>query len=115
MAGYSITASSTLQCPHGGSVSITASNQRAKADSGAIATQTDTTTVSGCPFQKPTPAGATVPSPCVRVQWVVADMRVKASSMPSLSRSATGICFSGESIPQGSVVVANTQTKTQSQ
>src|SRR5450756_1266915 len=109
MAGNSITTSSTLQCPHGGTVSITSSSQRAKADSSPIATQADTTTVSGCPFQIPAPSG-TVASPCVTVQWIVADMRVTAGSIPSLSASAVGLCFSATSIPQGAVVVVNTQT-----
>ena len=112
MAGTSIDASATLQCPHGGTVKIVSSNQRSKAVSASIATQADTTTVSGCPFQKP--LVPPVPSPCVRVQWIVADARVKAGSIPSLSRSATGICFSAESIPQGAVVVVNTQSRAQS-
>jgi len=114
MAGHTLNVNASLQCPHGGSVSISSSNQRAKADSASIATQPDTTTVSGCPFQKPA-GSTTVPSPCVRVQWIVADLRVKANSTPALSKSAVGLCFSAESIPQGPVSIVNTQSKAQSQ
>jgi hypothetical protein len=114
MAGPSIDVNATLQCPHGGTVRIAPGVQTATAGGAAVATQSDTTSVLGCPFQKPAPSG-TIPSPCVRVQWVVGDLRVKAGNIPSLSRSAIGICFSAESLPQGTVVVAATQTRGQSQ
>ena len=94
MAGYAINTSATLQCPHGGIVTIASSNMRSKAASASIATQSDTTTVAGCAFTLPGPK----PSPCVRVQWIVADTRVKAGQVPSLSQSAVGICFSADSI-----------------
>lgn len=114
MAGTSIDANATLQCPHGGTVRISPSSQKSTVGGAAMTAQSDSTTVSGCPFQKP--AGpSTVPSPCLTVKWIVGDTRVKVSSVPSLSKSAVGICFSGENIPQGSVVIASTQSKGTSQ
>jgi hypothetical protein len=108
MSGHSINTAATLQCPHGGSVSISSSNQSAKADSASIATQADTYTVSGCAFMK-----GTVPSPCMLVVWIVADSKVTAGNIPSLSKSATGLCMSATG-PQGSVMVSNTQSKAES-
>ena len=108
MAGNSINTAATLQCPHGGSVSISSSNQVAKADSASIATQGDTFTVSGCSFMK-----GNVPSPCMLVLWTVADTSVMAGSIPSLSKSASGLCISATG-PQGSVVISNTQSKADS-
>jgi hypothetical protein len=109
MAGNTITLNASLQCPHGGTVTIIPANTRALADSGLIATVSDTFIVSGCPFQIPvTPP---IPSPCVSVRWIVADTRVKVNGSPSLSQSSTGLCLSAAQIPQGQVLVAATQHK----
>jgi len=101
--------SSTLQCPHGGSVSISTANARVKADGAFAALSTDTFVVSGCPFQIPgTPP---IPSPCLTVQWVVTNLRTKTNGTPNLSKSAVGICLSAAQVPQGPVTIANTQSK----
>ena len=110
MAGNLINTSSTLQCPHGGSVSIVSANTRVKADGAYCALATDTFTISGCPFQIPA-APSPIPSPCVTVRWVVTNARTKANGTPKLSQSCVGICLSAAQVPQGSVVVANTQAK----
>lgn len=112
MAGNSLTTSSTLQCPHGGTVTITSTNMRAKADGAPLATMADTFTIAGCPFQLPTTPPT--PSPCLTVRWLVTDMRVKANSNLTLSMSSQGLCLSGAQIPQGPVVIANTQVKAKS-
>ena len=109
MAGHTINISATLQCPHGGTVSISSANVRAKADNTSIATQPDVSTVSGCPFFT-----GSNPSPCLMVVWSVADVRAKAGNIPTLSKSATGSCI-GPAGVQGNVIVANTQSKSQSQ
>lgn len=103
MSGHALTTASTLQCPHGGQVQASPANIRAKAD-GALLTQADTFSISGCAFTLPNGT----PSPCLQVMWVVADLRVKAGSA-TLSESDTGLCISGLSVPQGPVTVANTQ------
>ncbi len=109
MAGKSITVNSTLQCPHGGMVQIIPTNTRATAESGFIATIADTFVISGCPFV--IPAVVPIPSPCVMVQWIVADTRVKVNGSPTLSQSSVGLCLSAVMLPQGPVIVANTQQK----
>jgi hypothetical protein len=105
MAGHALTKSATMQCPHGGQVQAVPTNTRAKGDD-YLLTQADTFTISGCTFT--IPPGS--PSPCLKVQWVVADMRVKAGSA-TLSESATGLCLSGASVPQGPVTIVVTQQR----
>ena len=112
MAGNSLTTSSSLQCPHGGMVQITSSNALVKADGSFMATMSDTFTISGCPFQ--IPAVVPIPSPCVLVQWIVPDSRNRVNGSFTLSQSSTGLCMSATSIPQGPVMVVNTQSKVRS-
>lgn len=109
MPGKTITINSTLQCPHGGKVQIITTNTRAMADSAFIATISDTFIISGCPFQ--IPAAVPIPSPCITVQWIVTDTRVKVNGNPSISQSSVGICLSAAQIPQGPVMIANTQQR----
>ena len=85
MAGNTLNISASLQCPHGGTVQIIPSNPRVRAGGGAIATANDTFIVVGCPFQLPTTPPT--PSPCVKVQWIVTDLRSTAGGAPTLSMS----------------------------
>ncbi|HEY0603394.1 MAG TPA: hypothetical protein VGD58_10805 [Herpetosiphonaceae bacterium] len=114
MAGSLLTTQSQMQCPHGGKVQAISSNTKVSAGPGAyVLRMNDTFTIAGCPFQIPAPSG-TIPSPCVRVQWLVADMRTMAGQ-PTLSETSVGLCFSAQQAPQGSVVVVSTQLKAKSQ
>lgn len=101
-----LTTASSMKCPHGGTVSVTTTNTTTDASGSKVVTIGDTFTVSGCAFTLPGPK----PSPCVRVQWVVPDMRVRVGGQPTLSQTSVGLCLSAESIPQGPVVVSSTQT-----
>ena len=105
MAGHALTKSATMLCPHGGQVQAVPSNTRAKGDA-YLLTQSDTFTIAGCAFTIP----PGTPSPCVKVQWVVADTRVKAGSA-TLSESSTGLCVSGANAPQGPVSIVVTQQR----
>jgi hypothetical protein len=107
---YTLTTAASLQCPHGGSVQVVTSNTRAMAGS-PIAVAGDMPIV-GCPFQ--IPAVVPIPSPCVVARWIVPDMRVTAAGTPTLSQTSVALCFSPQQVPQGPVVVASTQTRTQS-
>lgn len=109
MGSNLLNTSSTLQCPHGGSVKIVSTNMRVKADGVYAALSTDTFTISGCPFQLPTTPPT--PSPCVTVRWVVTAMRNKTNSTPNLTQSSVGICQAATQIPQGSVIIAQTQMR----
>lgn len=112
-AGPTLTVDAALSCPHGGTVRVAATNPRVRAGGSAAATALDAWTVTGCPFQ--IPATPPIPSPCVRVVWVAPDARVRIAGAPTVSRGSVGICTSAAGIPQGTVVVASTQTSVQSQ
>jgi hypothetical protein len=113
MAGRMLTTQSQMQCPHGGTVTAVSSNTVMAENGAQILVMTDTCTIAGCPFQIPAPSG-TVPSPCIKVQWTVGDTMVKINGVPTLSESSVGLCLSAQQIPQGTVIVANTQSKAQS-
>ena len=108
MAGPSLTAGSTLQCPHGAAVQITPSNAHAKAGGDLLATAADTFVISGCPFA---PGGT--PMPCLTVQWTVTDQQVTAGAA-TLDQSSVGLCLNAAQAPQGPVVVVSTQSAVQS-
>ena len=112
MSGNTLTVNSSLQCPHGGTVQIISSNTRVKAEGGFAALATDRCTISGCPFQ--IPAVVPIPSPCVLVQWIVPDARNRVTGNFTFSQSSTGLCMSATGIPQGTVMVVNTQTRARS-
>jgi hypothetical protein len=100
----------TCMCPHGASVTATASSKKVKLGGQAAVTISDTFTVSGCPFQ--VPAGpSTKPQPCVKVQWIVPAKRVMIDKKPALLKDSSNISLSAEQIPQGSASVTVCQMK----
>jgi hypothetical protein len=107
MAGAAITTTTALVCPHGGTVTIVSGNTRAAAVSGQLALSTDTFTIVGCPFQ--IPAVVPIPSPCVRVQWVLPDLMDAAGAGFTLSATSVGVCLSPAQLPQGKVQLAANQ------
>jgi hypothetical protein len=110
VAGPAITVASSLQCPHGGTVAIVSANARVQAGGAPLALATDTFTIAGCPFQ--IPAGATtVPSPCIRVQWIVTDARSGVGGAPTLSTASVGLCLAATQAPQGTVIIKPGQAK----
>lgn len=104
MAGNSLTIASTLQCPHSGRVIIISTNTRVRAGV-PMATAADVFIIAGC----------LASSPCVTVQWLLPDMRVRVNGIPTLSQSSIGLCLNGLQIPQGLVVILNTQLRVKSQ
>ena len=108
MAGPSLTAASTLLCPHGGQVTIIPASPRAIAGGAPIATTADTFLVAGCIFTLPGP----VASPCVQVQWIVPGLRLKAGGAQALDAGSVGLCLAATGAPQGPVSVMATQPRT---
>lgn len=105
-----ITNTTTLQCPHGGTVQIQTANTKAKAEGGYVATVADTFVVSGCTFQLP--GAPPIPSPCVKVQWLVSDIQVSAISNRVVSgTNSVGLCLAASGLPQGKVLESQNQTK----
>jgi hypothetical protein len=108
MAGNALTDQSSLQCPHGATITATGSS-RVRADGGTVLTMTDSFSIAGCPFQLPTTPPT--PSPCTQVVWIVPDIQCRAGGTPTLSQGSVGLCFAATGLPQGPVSVVNTQSK----
>lgn len=106
MAGQTITVASTLMCPHGGTVTGISSSPRASAGA-TVLRAADTFVIAGCSFVLP----SGTPSPCVTVQWTVADTRVTTGGAATLSSGSVGLCMSAASVPQGPVQVVATQSR----
>lgn len=104
--GLTLTPAATMLCPHGGTVTGIPSGSRVLAGT-PVLTTVDTFLVAGCPFTLPGPAS----SPCVTVRWVVPDRRTTVGGAPTLSTDSVGLCLSAAQAPQGTVIVAATQTR----
>ena len=87
-----LTGCSSLNCPHGGTVTATAIPKPGGWSGGdkVPLTMTDKFTISGCPMTKP----------CVKVKW---------TSSPSkfLDARSVGLCVNALNLPQGQVVIAS--------
>jgi len=113
MAGNALNTMAALRCPHGGTVTIASANARVAAGGAPLARSSDTFTITGCPFQIPV-GPAMVPSPCVRVQWIMPDLRDKTNGSLGLSQGSAGLCLAATQLPQGPVGVVGTQAKASS-
>jgi hypothetical protein len=107
MAAPLLTTASSLQCPHGGTVTIASTNTQVQAGS-PLALSTDTFTVAGCPFQIPVGTG-TVPHPCVSVQWTKPNMLTTVNGTPTLAQDSVGLCLAADQAPQGPISIVQTQ------
>ena len=99
-----LTTASQMMCPHGGTVSATSSNAKAKAAGAYILRPSDTFIIAGCPFVIGTAA-----HPCVKVSWSGAS-KSKADGDTTLNQSSTGQCVAGDQAVQGAVLILSTQT-----
>jgi len=100
-----LTSSSTIMCPHGGTVTAIPSQSRANAES-VLLRGSDTFIVAGCPFA----IGPDV-SPCVSVQWIQTATRVQAGGDFVLNESSVGLCLAATQAPQGAALIIQTQPK----
>lgn len=107
MASYFLTTTSVISCPHGGTVTMSTSNTRVKAEGNPIVRASDTSTVAGCPY---TQDGVT-PHPCVRVQWDVHAERHEAQGDDSLTLDSVGNCLSADGGTQGTAIISSTQSR----
>jgi len=104
MAGFILTAASVMICPHGGSIQAITSNTQVTIFGVPVLRSLDTFLVAGCPFFI-----GTKPSPCLTVQWIVADVRGTAVGGATLSQSSIGLCLNEFQAPQGVAIVVQTQ------
>jgi hypothetical protein len=105
--GELLSASATLSCPHGGTVSAVPSSTKVTLGDDPIVLATDTFTVAGCPFTLPGP----VTSPCVLVQWQSPATECTSDGTPLLTTDSVGMCMAATGAVQGTVLIQSTQTK----
>jgi hypothetical protein len=106
MASHFLTVTSTMSCPHGGTVTASTSNTRVKAAGDFVLRSTDTFTIGGCSYTI-----ANVPHPCVSVRWVVDAERHTSHGDPSLTEESVGLCQDGSGGTQGLVTISSTQSR----
>jgi uncharacterized Zn-binding protein involved in type VI secretion len=107
MSDYLVHVDATVNCPHKGHVTIISSNTKVKVSGKVVATFNDTYMVGGCTFS----TTATGPHPCVRVQWIKPASKVFVNGQPVILKDSTGLCQSGDQVPQGPPDVTLTQTR----
>ena len=100
-----LTQSSTMMCPHGGTVMAIPGSVRTGAAGTPVLRASDTFIIVGCPFTPVTP------HPCVTVRWVGTAQRVKHSKDFVLTEASVGLCLAGDQVPQGMVMIAATQPR----
>jgi hypothetical protein len=103
---YLLTAASTIMCPHGGQVSVAATNSRVTLGGAKIALATDTFTVGGCPF-----VVGTSPHPCMTVEWQLTAQRSTCDGAATLTTDSVGMCKAADGAVQGTAMIAATQTR----
>lgn len=107
MPAPALTATASLQCPHGGKVQIISANTKATANGVPLALANDTFVVAGCTFTLPGPK----PSPCLTVRWTATDSKTTVNGTPTLSMTSAGMCYSGDQVAQGPVIIVSTPAK----
>ena len=98
-----LTPSSTMMCPHGGTVTAIPGSTRAMAGGAPAVRASDTFIIAGCSF------APVAPHPCLTVQWVLTALRIRHGGDFVLSESSIGLCLAGDQAPQGVVMVVATQ------
>lgn len=106
MASPFLTMTTTMSCPHGGTVTASTTNTRVKADGQFVLRATDTFIIGGCSYTR-----GPQPNPCVRVKWDVHCEHHDTMSAPSLHQDSVGYCLDGSGGTQGTVVISSTQRR----
>jgi hypothetical protein len=101
-----LTMTSSMQCPHGGTVTPSTSNTKVKAEGQFVLRSTDNFTIGGCSHMR-----GNTPNPCVRVRWDVHCEQHKSAGDPSLTSDSKGFCLDGSGGTQGLVEISSTQRK----
>ena len=109
--GQILTIDAQLMCPHGGTVSLSSTQSSVQVAGGLVLRPIDVFIVAGCAFTLP-PA---VPSPCVSVQWEAESVVTMVGGAGVLTTDSVGLCLAADQTPQGSVIIAETQTQGASQ
>jgi hypothetical protein len=103
-ATHFLTTSTSMQCPHGGTVIVATSNTRVTAAGDFLVRATDTFLIGGCTYMR-----GPQPNPCVRVQWDVHAQEQTTLGDPPLTLESVGLCLDGSGGAQGTVEISSTQ------
>jgi hypothetical protein len=93
-------------CPHGGQVQVAPTNARVLVNGQPVALFSDPALIAGCAFNV-----ASVPQPCLRVQWLVPAVRVQVMGQPVLLQTSAGLCLGPTQAPQGPASVLVNQPR----
>jgi hypothetical protein len=97
----------TIQCPHGGEVTVIVSANTALGVGGNLAAlATDSMTITGCSFNV---SGS--PVPCVTIRWSGPATRVWVRAVAVLLETSVGLCLNAAGAPQGTAIVNGVQPK----
>jgi hypothetical protein len=107
MPTKTLTTASILMCPHGGTVQIISSYPTVAGSKNPIVTIGDTFLIKGC--TKILMMGVPIPMPCLTVKWITWDTVAKVKGNATLSESSTGLCLNAMQLPQGNVMIQQTQ------
>lgn len=99
-----LTASSVMMCPHGGTVQASPSSTNVQIAGAPALTASDVFVIAGCVFNI-----SGVPSPCVTVQWVQPAEQSTISGSPTLTEASVGLCLGATQAPQGPVMIVAAQ------
>jgi hypothetical protein len=112
VSGFILDANTTIQCPHGGTVTTKPGKTQVTLAGNAVYVLDDfpapVPAISGCSF-----VVATVPSPCMFLQWQAPATKVQVGRSPVLLSSSVALCLNAAQVPQGSALVSGFQTKAQ--
>ena len=95
-----------VQCPHQVPAQMIAASPRVKVGGQPVLVVNDTFIIAGCPFTVgPKYQG------CVKIQWLVTALRVKAGGQSVVLQNSIGLCQSGDQIPNGPPSVTTVQMR----
>ena len=101
-----LTCSSTIMCPHGGTVILQTTNTQLFIEGAPALLETDVHVVAGCPFMM-----GTVNSPCTTVRWQAGEVQTKVEAVKVLLKTSVGLCLNAAQAPQGVAIIVQTQTR----
>lgn len=104
MAGYLLTLSSTILCPHGAQVICSPRESELLAAGAPVLFMDDTFVVAGCPNAM---EGRAVP--CVTVRWLTGSQLVTRDGAGALLHTSDGLCLSGEGLALGAALIVSYQ------
>lgn len=97
----------TIQCPHGGEVTVIVSdNTDVSVGGNLVVLATDLMSIDRCSFNV-----SGTPVPCVTIQWTDPATQSSVSRLPVLLETSAGQCLNAAGGPQGTAIVNGVQAR----